>query len=178
MIFRVDGAKTPEFPQKEQVLGSDIAARDRKSLAIHHCTFKLQWNIACLVSKIASDFETRPHWHRNRIIVWCGIFVLHPLCETCPLRNLDNETHIAIVSASYRTEIYPEPRNEKTKTNRKKKSFYCFCSPIFLPSLPICIQFSAFILFCSDRNKKSFLMSFSSEAWDQCVKSVSGPGLV
>ena len=32
--FRVDGAKSPEIPQKEGVLDSQIAARNRKSLAI------------------------------------------------------------------------------------------------------------------------------------------------
>ena len=51
--FRVDGAKSPEIPQKEGVLGSDIAARNRKSLATFHRTLKSQCNIACLVSEIA-----------------------------------------------------------------------------------------------------------------------------
>ena len=36
--FRVDGAT--EIPQKEGVLGSEIAARNRKSLATFHRTLK------------------------------------------------------------------------------------------------------------------------------------------
>ena len=36
--FRVDGAKSPEIPQKEGVLGTEIAARNRRSLATFHCT--------------------------------------------------------------------------------------------------------------------------------------------
>ena len=31
--FRIDGAKLPEILQKQEVLGSEIAARNRKSLA-------------------------------------------------------------------------------------------------------------------------------------------------
>ena len=44
--FRVDGAKSPEIPQKEEVLGSEIAARNRKSLATFHRTLKSQCSIA------------------------------------------------------------------------------------------------------------------------------------
>ena len=44
--FRVDGAKSPEFLQKEWVLGLEIAARNRKSLATFHRTFKSQCSIA------------------------------------------------------------------------------------------------------------------------------------
>ena len=44
--FRVDGAKSPEFPQKEGVSGSEIAARNRKSLATFHRTLKSQCSIA------------------------------------------------------------------------------------------------------------------------------------
>ena len=44
--FRVDGAKSPEIPQKEGVLGSEIAARNRKSLATFHRTLKSQCSIA------------------------------------------------------------------------------------------------------------------------------------
>ena len=40
--FRVDWAKSPEIPQKEGVLGSEIAARNRKSLATFHRTLKSQ----------------------------------------------------------------------------------------------------------------------------------------
>ena len=55
--FRVDGAKSPEIPQKEGALGSEIAARNRKSLATFHRTLKSQCNLAlsCL---------------RNRAIFW------------------------------------------------------------------------------------------------------------
>ena len=40
--FRVDGAKSPEIPQNEGVWGSEIAAQNRKSLAIFHCNLKSQ----------------------------------------------------------------------------------------------------------------------------------------
>ena len=44
--FRVDGAKSPEIPQKEGVSGSEIEARNRKSLATFHRTLKSQCSIA------------------------------------------------------------------------------------------------------------------------------------
>ena len=44
--FHVDGAKSPEIPQKEKVLDSEIADRNRKSLATFHCTLKSQCSIA------------------------------------------------------------------------------------------------------------------------------------
>ena len=44
--FRVDGAKSPEIPQREGVLGSEIAVRNRKSLATFHRTLKSQCSIA------------------------------------------------------------------------------------------------------------------------------------
>ena len=59
--FRVDGAKSPEIPQKEGASGSDIATRNRKLLAAFHRTLKSQ----CGVSEIASDFWVRDG-HRNR----------------------------------------------------------------------------------------------------------------
>ena len=63
--FRVDGAKSPEIPQKERVLGSDIAARNRKSLATFHCTLKSQCIIAfsCLGNRMISGVRDG---HRNR----------------------------------------------------------------------------------------------------------------
>ena len=51
--FRVDGTKSPEIPQKEGVLDSEIAARNRRSLATFHRTLKSQCSIASLVSEIA-----------------------------------------------------------------------------------------------------------------------------
>ena len=39
-IFRVDGAKSPEILEKEGVSASEIATRNRKSLATFHCTPK------------------------------------------------------------------------------------------------------------------------------------------
>ena len=51
--FRVDGAKSPEIPQKEGVLGSEIATRNRKSLATFHRTLKSQCTLLCLVSEFA-----------------------------------------------------------------------------------------------------------------------------
>ena len=44
--FHVDGAKSPEILQKEGVGGSEIAARNRKSLAALHRTLKSQCIIA------------------------------------------------------------------------------------------------------------------------------------
>ena len=63
--FRVDGAKSPEIPQKEGVLGSEIAARNRKSLAIFHRTLKSQCSIAfsCLRNRAISGVRDG---HRNR----------------------------------------------------------------------------------------------------------------
>ena len=63
--FRVDGAKSPEIPQKEGVLGSEIAARNRKSLATFHRTLKSQCSIAfsCLGNRAISEGR---NGHRNR----------------------------------------------------------------------------------------------------------------
>ena len=44
--FRVDGAPSPEILQKEEGLGSEIAARNRKSLATFHRTLKSQCGAA------------------------------------------------------------------------------------------------------------------------------------
>ena len=63
--FRVDGAKSPEIPQKEGVLGSEIAARNRKSLATFHRTLKSQCGIAfsCFGNRAISGVRDG---HRNR----------------------------------------------------------------------------------------------------------------
>ena len=63
--FRVDGAKSPEIPQKEGVLGSEIAARNRRSLASFHRTLKSQCIIAvsCLGNRAISGVRDG---HRNR----------------------------------------------------------------------------------------------------------------
>ena len=63
--FRVDGAKSPEIPQKEGVLGSEIAARNRKSLATFRRTLKSQCSIAfsCLGNRAISGVRDG---HRNR----------------------------------------------------------------------------------------------------------------
>ena len=63
--LRVDGAKSPGFPQKEWVLGSEIAARNRKSLATFHRTLKSQCSIAfsCLGNHAISGVCDG---HRNR----------------------------------------------------------------------------------------------------------------
>ena len=62
--FRVDWAKSPEIPQKEGVLGWEIAARNRKSLATFHRTLKSQCNIAfsCFGNRAISGACD----HRNR----------------------------------------------------------------------------------------------------------------
>ena len=63
--FRVDGANAPEIPQKEGVLGSEIAARNRRSLATFHRTLKSQCIIAvsCLGNRAISGVRDG---HRNR----------------------------------------------------------------------------------------------------------------
>ena len=60
--FRVDGAKSPEIPQQEGVLGSEIAARNRRSLATFHRNLKSQCSInCCLLSRKSRDFWG-PRW--------------------------------------------------------------------------------------------------------------------
>ena len=44
--FRVDGAKSPEIPQKEGVSASEIATRNRKSLATFRRTLKSQCKVS------------------------------------------------------------------------------------------------------------------------------------
>ena len=64
--FRVDGAKSPEIPQREEVLGSEMAARNRKSLATFHRNL-MNRNAALLslVSEIAA-ISGVCDGHRNR----------------------------------------------------------------------------------------------------------------
>ena len=59
--FRVDRAKSPEIPQKEGVLGSEIAARNRKSLATFYRTLKSQCSIAVSCLGNRCDFWG-PRW--------------------------------------------------------------------------------------------------------------------
>ena len=54
--FRLNGAKSPEIPQKEGVLDPEIAARNRKSLATCHRTLKSQCSIACSCLGNRCDF--------------------------------------------------------------------------------------------------------------------------
>ena len=63
--FRVDWAKSPEIPQKKGVWGSEIAARNRKSLATFHRTLKSQCSVAfsCLRNRAISGVRDG---HRNR----------------------------------------------------------------------------------------------------------------
>ena len=63
--FCVDGAKSPEIPQNEGVWGSEIAARNRRSLATFHRTLKSQCSIAfsCLGNRAISGVRDG---HRNR----------------------------------------------------------------------------------------------------------------
>ena len=63
--FRVDGAKSPEIPQQEGVSGSEIAARNRKSLATFHRNLKSQCSIAfsCFGNRAISQVRDG---HRNR----------------------------------------------------------------------------------------------------------------
>ena len=63
--FRIDGAKSPEIPQNEGILGSEIAARNRKSLATFHRTLNRNGESLSLVSEIAAISWVRDG-HRNR----------------------------------------------------------------------------------------------------------------
>ena len=54
--FRVDGAKSPEIPQKEGALGSETAARNRKSLATSHRTLKSPMHHCSLLSRKSLRF--------------------------------------------------------------------------------------------------------------------------
>ena len=63
--FRVDGAKSPEIPQNEGVLGSEIAARNRKSLATSIATLNRNAALLSLVSEIAA-ISAVCDGHRNR----------------------------------------------------------------------------------------------------------------
>ena len=53
--FRVDGAKSPEILQKEGIWGSEVAARNHKSLATFHRTLNCNAALLCLVLGIATD---------------------------------------------------------------------------------------------------------------------------
>ena len=59
--FHVDGAKSPEVPQKAGVSGSDIATQNHKSLATFHRTLKSQ----CQVPETLAISGVR-NGHRNR----------------------------------------------------------------------------------------------------------------
>ena len=75
--FRVDGAKSPEIPQKEGVLGSEIAARNRKSLATFHRSLQSQCSIAfsCLGNRAISGGRNGHRNRKNR----CDFGALRPL---------------------------------------------------------------------------------------------------
>ena len=63
--FGVDGAKSPEVPRKEGVLGSGIAARNRKLLATFHRTLKSQCGseIAARNHKSLATFHRTLRYH-------------------------------------------------------------------------------------------------------------------
>ena len=63
--FRVDGAKSPEIPQKEGVLGSEIAARNRKSLANLNRTLQSQCSIAFSCLRLISVISAVRDGYRN-----------------------------------------------------------------------------------------------------------------
>ena len=62
--FRIDGAKSPEILQKEGVLGSEVAARNRRSLVTFHRTLKSQCSIA--FGDRCDFWGPRRDGHRNR----------------------------------------------------------------------------------------------------------------
>ena len=110
--FRVDGTKSPEIPQKEGVLGSEIAARTRKSLATFHRTLKSQCNIAfsCLGNRAISGGRDG---HRNRKSQKSLRFRCAKLLFVLP--------RIAIARFPYRG---PEPRNPKSAFWSLKMPFW------------------------------------------------------
>ena len=72
--FCVDGAKSPKIPQEEGVWGSEIAARNRKSLVTFHRTLKSQFSIAfsCLGNRcdfFAWNFQTLHTWTASARLV-------------------------------------------------------------------------------------------------------------
>ena len=92
--FRVDWAKSPEIPQKEGVLGSEIAARNRKSLATFHRTLKSQCGIAlsCFgdraISGVRSAMGITIANRKNRCDFGAlSIPPMEPYCETKEGRN-------------------------------------------------------------------------------------------
>ena len=62
--FRVDEAKSPELPQKEWVLDSEIAARNRTSLAIIHRNLKSQCSIVFSPKSLAISGVRVGHHNR------------------------------------------------------------------------------------------------------------------
>ena len=109
--FRVDGAKSPEIPQKEGVLGSEIAARNRKSLATFHRTLKSQCSIALPCLENCCDFWVG---HRNRksqksLRFRCAKQVIQDREE----KGASNPTRWAIF----------RPENVKEQRERKKKNY-------------------------------------------------------
>ena len=85
--FRVDGAKSPEIPQKEGVLGSEIAARNRKSVATFHRTLKSQCSIAfsCLGNRAISGVRDG-HGNRKNRKYWQCKYLMYCIfaCSEAP----------------------------------------------------------------------------------------------
>ena len=61
-----DGAKSPEIPQKEGSSGSEIAARNRKSLATFHRNLRSQCSTASVLSRKSVAISGVRDAHRNR----------------------------------------------------------------------------------------------------------------
>ena len=90
--FRVDGAKSPEIPQKDGVLGSEIAVRNCKSLATFHRTLKSQCSIAfsCLRNRCVFwglRWASQSQIAKIATIFWCAKqksgFLKRALAQTC-----------------------------------------------------------------------------------------------
>ena len=74
--FRVEVAKSPEIPQKEGVLGSEIAVRNRKSLATFHRTLKSQCSIAFPDPPILAFFDFLAFFVFRFSLLFCAFFLL------------------------------------------------------------------------------------------------------
>ena len=76
--FRVDGAKSPEIRQKERVPSSEIATRNRKSLATLHHTLKSQCKVSQSQIAIIAAILVRQVFEnlavKNVVDIWWQMF--------------------------------------------------------------------------------------------------------
>ena len=120
--FRFDGAKSPEIPQKEEVLpmGSEIAARNRKSLATFHRTLKSQCSMiafSCLGNRC--DFWG-PLWASQSQI---AKKLLRFRCDKRP------DNHKAWQERRQKQGETDETKDEQKRTQMITRNALCFPKP-------------------------------------------------